>query len=144
MIFKKIVIGENYLTRWHIIPRNKRFNIYLHKYTGSDDDRALHDHPWHSISFLIWGCLLEVTPDVLFVNDGRWLNVTKYKKVKKLLPKYRSAAYAHRLELTSKTAWTLFITGPRVRSWGFHCPNGWRPWREFTDESGNGIGRGCD
>ena len=137
-------IGNEYLTRWFIIPRNRFFNIYLHKYTGSDDDRALHDHPWHSVSFLIWGSLHEVTPDILFLDYGRWLNVTKSKKVKKFLPKYRSAKYAHRLELESKTAWTIFLTGPKVRSWGFHCPKGWRPWREFTDESGNGVGQGCD
>ena len=45
---KPKVIGKNYLSRWHIIPRNRYFNIYLHKFVGSDDDRALHDHPWRS------------------------------------------------------------------------------------------------
>jgi hypothetical protein len=40
--------------------------------------------------------------------------------------------------------WTLFITGPRVRSWGFHCPGGWVPWQRFTapDDAG-AIGPGC-
>lgn len=43
-------------------------------------------------------------------------------------------------------AWTLFITGPRMRNWGFHCPNrGWVPWQQFTasDDAG-AIGKGCD
>jgi hypothetical protein len=54
--FKKIagsrppdfVIGGDspYMLRWWIIPRNKFFNIYLHRFLRSDDDRALHDHPW--------------------------------------------------------------------------------------------------
>gem|GEM_PF-6734848 len=29
MIKPSKVIGENYLSRWHVIPRNPIFNIYL-------------------------------------------------------------------------------------------------------------------
>ena len=53
------VIGEDYLSRWHIIPRNRFFNIYLHRFTGSDDDRALHCHPWASVSIKLRGVLFE-------------------------------------------------------------------------------------
>ena len=35
-----------YLRRWWVIPRNRLFNVYLHQFLRSDDDRALHDHPW--------------------------------------------------------------------------------------------------
>lgn len=41
-------IGGNanpYLLRWWVIPRNRFFNVYLHKFLRDDDDRALHDHP---------------------------------------------------------------------------------------------------
>ena len=31
--------------------RNKIFNIYLHQIIRSDDDRALHDHPY-SVTYL--------------------------------------------------------------------------------------------
>ena len=43
-----IVGGKDnpYLLRWFVIPRNPVFNIYLHRFLRSDDDRALHDHPW--------------------------------------------------------------------------------------------------
>ena len=47
-------------------------------------------------------------------------------------------------------AWSLFITGPVTREWGFHCPQGWRHWKDFTSyrevgEDGRGcIGRGCE
>lgn len=42
--------------------------------------------------------------------------------------------------------WTLFVTGPVMRQWGFHCPDkGWRHWKEFTAEGKPGeIGPGCD
>jgi hypothetical protein len=41
--------------------------------------------------------------------------------------------------------WTLFVTGPRVRSWGFWCAHGWRHWKTFTaGPRGETVGRGCD
>jgi hypothetical protein len=51
---------------------------------------------------------------------------------------------AHRI-IIDEPCYTLFITGPRIRNWGFHCPQGWRSWEEFTarDKPGE-IGRGCD
>lgn len=54
-------VGDGYLGRWFIIPRNRWFNVYLHRFTGSDDDRALHDHPWWSLSIMLAGALDEHT-----------------------------------------------------------------------------------
>lgn len=148
-IFKKIksffyrppdsIIGSElevpYLLRWHIIPRNKYFNIYLHKFLRDDEDRARHCHPWASLSLLLSGSYIEDTV------RGR-----KLYKTWRLI--YREATYTHRIELIdNKPAWTLFITGPKVRDWGFHCPKGWIPWWEFTagdvNKSRGQIGRGC-
>jgi hypothetical protein len=126
-----LIINGGYLSRWFVIPRNLYFNIYWHKFSHSDDDRALHDHPWYSVSFLIKGEMIEH-------------NLKGRRHIPWLLPVVRSAKFAHRLELTKGPAWTLFITGPKLRSWGFLCPNGWRPWREFTNEQGNDTGPGCD
>lgn len=133
-LFKRepdFIIGENYMSRWWIIPRNKYFNIYLHKITGNDEDRALHDHPWHSVSFLLKGRLKEILKN-------------KVRYPKRFLPIFRSAKMAHRLEVVDSPVWTLFITGPVVRSWGFHCPKGWIHWRSFVEPENKGkIGKGC-
>jgi hypothetical protein len=59
----------------------------------------------------------------------------------------RRARTAHRLELINGPCVTLFVTGPKIREWGFHCPfAGWRHWRDYTHvgEGGSSIGRGCD
>src|SRR5271156_1916144 len=48
-----------YMRRWWIIPRNRVFNIYLHHFLRSDDDRALHDHPSWNISFILEGAYTE-------------------------------------------------------------------------------------
>jgi hypothetical protein len=134
-----IVIGGEdspYLRRWYVIPRNRVFNIYLHQFMRSDDDRALHDHPWASVSIMLRGFMLEVLP---LPKSPRWIERGRVV--------YRSAKFAHRLVIPDGlrgVVWTLFITGPVVREWGFHCPQGWRHWRAFTaGERGETIGRGC-
>src|SRR6185369_13137745 len=58
------VIGgheDPYMLRWYLIPRNRRLNIYLHKFMRDDEDRALHDHPWWFISLVLRGAYTEVT-----------------------------------------------------------------------------------
>lgn len=134
-----ITIGTSYLERWYLIPRNRYLNVYLHRFTGSDDDRALHDHPWHSVSFLLKGRLDEISSG----RPGR-IETNRYREVPRYWPVLRRATFAHRLKLIRGPAWTLFITGPNIRSWGFLCPQGWRHWSDFTDETGSHVGRGCE
>ena len=129
------VIGTNYMQRWHIRRKAGRHNLYLHRYDGSDDDRALHDHPWASIGIVLWGSLFEVTAKE---------NQETQRRLWPLIPKFRSATYSHRIELKSRYAYTLFFTFPKYREWGFHCPKGWIHWKEFTDKSGQKTGRGCE
>lgn len=130
------IIGNSdnpYLIRWYIIPRNRWFNIYLHKFLKDDYDEALHDHPWYSLSFLLKGQYREITR-----------NGVRIFKAGSVI--YREAEYAHRIELIdNKTCWTLFLTGPEVREWGFLCPKGWRHWKEFVSlvENNSKKGKGC-
>jgi hypothetical protein len=118
-----VIIGTNYLQRWHILPRNRFFNVYLHRYEGSDDGRALHDHPWHSVSFLLKGRLIEVSP----MPHG----FQHWKHIRRFVPVFRRATLAHRIVLLEGPAWTVFITGPRTRKWGFITPDGWMHHKQF-------------
>lgn len=130
-------LDDPYLHRWFVIPRNRFFNIYLHRFLRSDDDRALHDHPWWNFSYLLDGSYTEHTIDAGGVHKRTCRFAGEFK--------FRRAGAAHRIELEDGPCWTLFVTGPRIRSWGFHCPKGWVHWRIFTDpeDGGNTIGRGC-
>lgn len=115
------VIGDNYLRRWWIMPRNPFFNIYLHEINKSDEDRALHDHPWENQSFIIKGRYVEHTPDgSILRSEGDLVS--------------RPATALHRLEvLPGETGViSLFTTGPKVREWGFQTENGWIHWKDFT------------
>lgn len=142
------IIGENpddpYMLRWHIIPRNPFFNIYLHYFLHSDDDRALHDHPWINASILIKGQYVEHTPTGKFLRREGFVYM-------------RRAKQAHRVQLMGTFSakkeipcTTLFITGPRIRTWGFYCPNGWRKFKDYLAENTGPkkkhsyTGRGCD
>lgn len=135
-----VVIGgpdNPYLHRWYMIPRNPVLNVYLHKFLRSDDDRALHDHPWVNLSVLLRGEYTEHTIAAGGVN---------YRKVYRTGDwKFRWPTDAHRIELHDGSSISLFVTGPRVRTWGFHCPNsvGWRRWTDFVSNYGE-IGKGCD
>ena len=123
-----------YLRRWYVVPRTPGCNVYLHHICQDDHDRALHDHPWWNISFLLRGKYIEVTP------SGRKLR-------RPGIPIARRATSSHCVELIGdRPVWTLFVTGPVVREWGFHCPAGWRHWKEFVvvTENGNRRGRGCE
>ncbi len=136
------VIGGHdrpYLRRWWVLPRNPLFNVYLHQFLRSDDDRALHDHPWANCSVLLQGRYLEHTIAAGGIHHHRLLQAGAVRV-------RWSGRIAHRVELFDGPCWTLFITGPRYRAWGFHCPEqGWVPWERFTADSDPGaIGKGCD
>ena len=141
-----------YLLRWWIIPRNPVFNVYLHQFLRDDDDRALHDHPWPWCSILLVGSYIEHT----IAAGGIHRRQIREAPSIKISGPWR----AHRIELLPNTpnpanafetwprkpCWTLFITGPRIRGWGFHCPEqGWIPWQRFTAPGDKGqTGAGCD
>lgn len=153
-----VVIGgweSPYLYRWFLIPRNRFFNVYLHCFLRSDDDRAHHDHPWlFNASLLLDGEYIEHT-----IATG---GIAKTTRRGPGALKVRFGAAPHRIELLEQFAvevrparanaideplrcWTLFITGPRCREWGFHCVHRWIHWKEFTAADDPGaIGKGCD
>ncbi len=104
-------IGPGYLLRWFVIPRNRFFNIYLHCFLRSDEDFALHDHPWYNISIVLLERYFEHTP------RGKFL-----RKPGSIV--FRKGTSRHRIELPiinggMSYCWSLFITGPRYREWGF-------------------------
>jgi hypothetical protein len=157
-------IDNPYMYRWWIIPRNSVFNVYLHRVVRDDDDRALHDHPFASVSLCLDGRLGEVyAKDV----DGLGVPTEVDRFVHPGDVVWRGARFAHRLFLPRSTtdsgeAWTLFITGPRIREWGFWCPKEtkvydgdgvlltlegrrWVHWKQFTAPNDSSkIGRGCE
>jgi len=115
---------DPYLLRWWMIPRNDRLNFYLHLFLRSDTDEALHDHMYHNVSIVLEGGYLE-----------HFVHRPPVRRQPGSLV-FRRPETPHRVELIDgRPSVSLFITGPRVRQWGFHCPNGWVHWKKFVDAS---------
>ena len=130
-----VIGGEDnpYMRRWHLQRQADTSSIYLHQVLRDDDDRALHDHPYHSVSVVLRGVMREILPG----GKSRELRAGSVVT--------RSAEDAHRLEVIEGPVWSLFVTGPRIREWGFHCSNGWRHWKDFVNPDDPGQpGPGCD
>ena len=109
--------GRPYLDRYHLVEAPTR-QVRLHHWRTGDDQRAPHDHPWVNTTLVLEGRLVEHTATgatELGPGDTRT----------------RAAREAHRIELVSADAWTLFVTGPIERRWGFHTPTGWVHWAQW-------------
>lgn len=137
----KIITKPNnsgiYMRRWHVIPHNKWFNVYLHYFTQSDEDRALHDHPRWNMSWILEGNYIEVTPGPNFHNGDLTDLVYTRKFAGWKNRTVRKAEDAHRILLyAGKPVWTLFFVGKWKREWGFYWINGWISNDKFEAQNG--------
>ncbi|MEM9623139.1 MAG: hypothetical protein AAF993_15920 [Pseudomonadota bacterium] len=95
---------EVYLERWIVWFG---FTLRLHKFHKGDDDRAFHDHPWWFVTIPL-SDYLESTPTQSSHVVKRWR------------PHFRSAKHRHIVQLIEgKPVFTLIITGPKTKEWGF-------------------------
>lgn len=154
-LYPDFIIGGGwrpYLKRWYLLPRAPwpvwPIGMYLHQILRSDDDRALHNHPWPNISILLRGSYVEVVPK-RSRGFREWM--TPHVEKRHLLRctgdiVLRRSGAAHRLVIPAgRPAWSLFIVGPRIRDWGFWCKKGFVHWRDFVATGDRGsVGRGCD
>ena len=141
------IIGDRahpYMLRWCLLPENRLFNIFVHCILRNDHDAALHDHPWPSVSILLKGVYREILPDFFKAPTPRVCvtDVALRARVRspgKLI--VRRAVTAHRLQIVAGPDWTLFITRPRMRTWGFHCLVSGARLHERPDRQHPGNGR---
>ena len=124
--------GEPYLYRWHVAPRSKRGNFYVHLQVASDPERPLHDHPWDNTSVIISGGYDET---INFAPD--YSDVQTVRKLREGDVVHRKGCEAHRLILACAYTLTMFSTGPAYRDWGFWYHDGWRHHKDVTAKDGN-------
>lgn len=121
------VIGDegagDYLHRWFLMRDQALGCMYLHRFLRTDHD-VPHDHPWDNLSVVLEGGYRELDA----YGVPRLLSRGSYVQ--------RQAEEVHRIEVRSGPVWTLFVTGPKRRSWYFwpRGEDGQRhpvPWREY-------------
>jgi hypothetical protein len=108
--------------------------VYLHRFGRSDYDRALHDHPWPSVSLILDGGYYEHVPERQDVEHPPEQRI--WRPAGSITA--RRSTDRHRIELppSSGCVTTLFLTGWRRRQWGFACSEGWRSYPEWIENGG--------
>lgn len=130
-----------YLTRWSLLGRRTEGDaaLYLHRFQRSDYEEP-HDHPWPFVSLILSGGYWELTPAPGWKNGAGPLRRRWYGPGRVLV---RPAHWIHRVDIPDgREAWTLVLRGKKVRSWGFWCPAGFRPWRQHQSAM-HRTGSGC-
>lgn len=124
------------LRRFWCIEGRRLENAYVHRFIRSDEDHALHDHPWSWVTVLLDGSYWEHVP----ANPADPAGPTRRERRSAGDIVVRgNAARPHRVEITpGRPVTTLFLTAEKSREWGFWCERGWRHWRDFVaiDELG--------
>jgi len=141
---KRIINGREaadqpYMIRYTVL--NLFFvGVYLHHILRSDDDVIPHDHPWPFFHLILKGGYYEEYPPLPL-----W-HVVTHKRIPASVhfrgPGYwafHRAKYLHRVSMevdrdgNELPSWSLVITGPRTREWGFLTPTGWVQWKTYLD-----------
>lgn len=93
-----------YVVRWRV--ETPWFSVRLHHWLAPDDDRAKHDHPWDFVTFVLRGGYTDASPD----GD---------EHLRAPAVRYRAATHQHTVFPDPGGAWTVIVTGPKIRQWGF-------------------------
>lgn len=140
--------GRPYLNRWHLAYDNAKGNQFFHIQVASDPERPLHDHPWENRSLILCGGYDELW------DEHPWFGEEWNEEPANRLPKLlhvragdevgRAATVAHRLILPADIPYTMtiFVTGPKVREWGFWYPDGWHHNKRHVDDRKDGVSYG--
>ena len=94
-----------YLVRWRLELAGLG-SLRVHHWLGPDDDRAFHDHQWWFLTFVVRGGYEDRGPDG---TDRLHAGSVRF----------RPALHRHTVVPGPGGAWTVMITGPRTRTWGF-------------------------
>lgn len=110
-----------YLERIYTVPRWALLGLVrpnIHQFLASDDPfDGLHDHPWPYLTVILEGGYVEWLP------DGAGGEKPHYRTAGDIIA--ARSTRRHRIELLRDfnneeiPCWTLFIMGPKRRSWGF-------------------------
>lgn len=115
------------------------FGLFLHRLGCPDPGEDLHDHPWWFASLVLRGGYTETVADTRSAPFFARMAV-EMPTCKRGEERSWRAGTIHRIRLTEchritalrrEPTWTLILTGPRARSWGFYPPEGFVDFRKY-------------
>ncbi len=151
---------QPYLLRWYVF-RTERIALFIHKFVRSDEDRALHDHPWAFLVIPLWGGYIEhsdrpITDEEFWIKNFLWSGSIFHAIEPMLAPerpsmtdrvdvrrrvwpiistRYRDTTYRHRVELVDgRPSWSIFFRFTKTREWGFWPKEGFILWNKWWQD----------
>lgn len=136
--------GDAYLERYYLCGRAPAYfpvpvkarlqflpTVFLHRFVCSDEDDELHNHPWdRSVSFILAGgyeeerrvpattpVLHSYGPVTKLVEHDVWKVIVR--RIRPFTFNHIGVGDFHRVDLLEKDAWTIFVTGKKMQTWGF-------------------------
>lgn len=118
-----------YLSRWYPLGQRdddknaavkapeRPFNLFIHRFHRSDEDGALHSHPW------LWAVSLILVGG--YEEEYRVGDRVERRTVRPGDINVLTGEDFHRVDLLEHDCWTLFIAGPKL-------PSGWAFWDRET------------
>jgi hypothetical protein len=115
-----------YVRRWYL--QTPWFSVRVHHWIHSDDKRFFHDHAWWFLTLVLRGGYTDITP------NGR-------ERMRVGSVRFRPANHQHWVEVDRGGCWTVLLTGPKARRWGFWVKGKMKKSNKFFFEHGIHI---CD
>lgn len=117
--------GKVYLNRWGF--RTRWFGVYLHRIESPDPGDFMHDHPWSFVSLILRGGYVErrcLARDVASPIARRGSEMVRHYA--RHLNRVRLDE-CHQIIAVEENTWTLVLSGPVRREWGFYttAQTGW-------------------
>lgn len=130
--------GVPFLERYHLIGADQGPGLVIHRFCGSDPDRGFHDHPWAwSLSLVLHGAYeeLKLSHRGPLTGARRVLRAGGFNLI--------DGRDYHRVMLTEPPheAWTLFVYGPRRKTWGFVSGGRYTPYARTVKDLDGGWWR---
>ena len=127
---------QPYLERYHLLRLPFGYQVYLHRFVDSDPGRGLHNHPWkHALSLVLCGQYQETR-----MSNARAGNRLQTRNMRAGRVNLISGDVFHRVNLApGSECWSLFIHGPKAKSWGFLQSQGYRDHNDIVTQASNPL-----
>lgn len=112
--------GKPYLERYHVMSLPGGREVYLHRFVSSDGERHVHDHPFRGIAVILVGGYLE--DRLVHLNAKTGGQALRVVRRSPLGINFIGLRTFHRIALTDRNTWTLFVRGKRRKGWGMLDP----------------------
>lgn len=119
--------GREFLKRWRLL-QTPLFSVFLHRMQVPDPGTDLHDHPWGFLSIVLCGGYHERTADARRPWHERHRHRRRWSIAGVRLDEVHSID-----TLDRSPTWTLVVTGPTRRRWGFMVGSTWQDWEREYD-----------